>query len=308
MSIEALLAVQEQGGAGCLTYWSLSGGLDPLDLAVTWAEAGLPAERLPELPAPTTALRRAVNHVATGRRVLVRPLEEKGSHAIVLERSTKVEKEGEVDAEAATPEIKQSLAHEVVARVKLDVANRVVLDPPTSPYGPEIRASFERTSGECSASEIGGWLVDEVAALDGVALRETGGFYYLPPGSVAEWARISEAVKRVSGHRIFTIPALRSKDAVEAVLAAIEAEATAEASKLSDEIDAHLSGEAALGERALATRSERCEKVSKKLARYEELLGAHSEKLRERLDAIAEQLALASMAATPVEPLPETGT
>ena len=304
-----LLAVDEETpSAGLLTYWSLTGGLDPLDLATSWEEAGLSAKEhpLPELPHPTTALRRAVRYVVSGKRMLVRPLEARGAHAIVAERA--IEEETAVDSEGGTGKaISASLEHEVTARVTLDAANRVVVEPADSPYVAELRAAFNRSAGECSTSEVGSWLVDRVLGLDGVALRTTGGFYYLPPKSVEPWRKMALALQRVSGHRVLTIPALRSKDAVEAVLLAIEEEASTEADQLATELDEHISGEKKLGERAFATRAERITRTQQKLGRYEALLGAHSEKLTERLAALAVQVSAAALAAMAEETGEEAG-
>lgn len=264
---------------GALVYWRLDGGLDPAELAVVWRAAGLDEAWLPATPAPSTALARALRERSSKRR-MVRPLNERGAHAIVNESASTSEMDGE------------GLTYAVDLKVRLDAAGRAVITPADHPLAPQIRADYNRCLDICSADDIGCWLVSMMRKVDGVSLRDRGGFYYIPPAKVALWRTIVGAMRLISGHRTFEIPAIATGQAVEAILDAIEQEATTEAVKMEEEITS-----GSLGERALKSRVSRCSAVETKVAAYEALLGAKLESLRERLERLRGNLVAAALVA-----------
>jgi hypothetical protein len=261
-----------QGTTGAMVYWRLEGELEPAELRILWYQAGLDPAWLPSTPAPSTALARAMRGRTTRRRML-RSLEERGAHALVNETA-----KGD------------SLDYSVGLRVKLDVAGRPVFDPADHPLRPQIKADYEHHLEVCSSDDIGAWLVTAVTRCDGVAMRDRGGIYYVPPGQIALWDVMVSCMKRVSSHRTFKIPAMATGDAVEALIDAIEREATEEAAKLEAEL---LADE--LGERALQARVTRCEAMEAKVGRYEGLLGRKLDTLGQRLVALRGNLAAAAL-------------
>lgn len=265
---------EETSQAGALVYWRLEGEVDPKELALHWKLAGLDPDLLPSTPAPSTALARTMRERAEHRK-LVRPLEERGSHALVREVVSGAD-----------------LSYDVALRVKLDVAGRPVVEPAGHPLEATIRAAYDHHLEVCSSDDIGGWLVGIVAKVDGVAMRDRGGIYYVPPGKLAEWDSMTSALRKVSNHRIFKIPAMTSKSAVEAILDAIAQEAEADAAKMEAEL---LSDE--LGGRALASRVAKTEALEAKVSRYESLLGEKLDVLRDRLEGLRANLTVAILKA-----------
>ena len=277
MSGAGIVAVDGLARAGAIVYWSLRGTLEVGALADAWAAADLPEELLLGAPTPDAALSRAVRTLATPR-TLVRPLEGRKGYALVQERT-----KGE------------GLEHVVLISVRLDGAGRPQFllhehgnwlslardtfgDTASLKRAQAITAAYDKALGECAAEDVGGWLVRiALRHLDGVGLRDAGGFYYVPPGQVHVWERVKLAVKAVSEHKLAQIDALRTDDVVDAVLDAVEAEAAATVERTFAELADDM------GTRALRTRVRQAEDVLAKVGRYEGLLGVRLEKIRERV-------------------------
>lgn len=270
----SIMATEALPMAGALVYWRLEGSLDPQELEVLWAKAELPAGLLPAPPAPSTALQRAMKGL-TSKRTLVRPLDGRGALALVAERADK-----------------DDLEHHVTLKVRLDAANRPIFEPAEHKLAPMIREEYDRQLDLCSAQDIGTWLCVVVRKFDGVGLREGGGFYYIPADQLARWDAAVAAIRRISAHQLFQIPAMRSDEAVAAILDALEQEATTEAKRMEDEL-----ASATLGGRALTGRVSHCEAVEAKIGRYEALLGGSLETLRARLETLRGALAVAAIQA-----------
>lgn len=264
--------------SGALVYWRLEGEVDPKELALHWQAAGLDPDLLPSTPAPSTALSRTMREQGDHRR-LVRPLEERGAHALVRERAEGAE-----------------LSYDVALRARLDVAGRVLVEPADHPLVARIKAAYDHHLEVCSSDDIGAWLVALVGKVDGVAMRDRGGIYYVPPSRIEAWEAMTTCLRRVSNHRMFAIPAIAQGRAVEAILDAISQEAEADATKMEAEL---LSDE--LGGRALASRVARTEALEAKVVRYEELLGSKLDTLRERLEALRANIAVAILKSQPAE-------
>jgi hypothetical protein len=269
---------ETSNAAGALVYWRLEGEVDPKELALHWQLAGLDDDLLPSTPAPSTALARTMRGLAAHRK-LVRPLEERGSHALVREVVSG-----------------NDLTYDVALRVSLDVAGRAIVEPAGHPLQAQIHAAYDHHLEVCAADDIGGWLVGLIAEVDGVAMRERGGIYFVPPAKLPLWQAMTTALRKVSNHRMFELPAVAAGTAVEAILDAISQEAEADATKMEAEL---LSDE--LGGRALASRVSKTEALEAKVTRYEGLLGAKLDVLRDRLEALRANLTVAILKSQPAE-------
>ena len=83
---------------------------------------------------------------------------------------------------------------------------------------------------------------------------------------------------------------MRTRDAVDAILAAITAETRSECDKMAAEI-----ATAGLGKRALETREEATAGLLGRLERYEGLLGTRLDELRAAIDETRNAVAMAKM-------------
>lgn len=278
-----LVAVTDGGieEAGAMTYWSLSGEVKHGQLAEAWQAAGLDPAHLPDLPTPRAALGRAVAEVRARHRLSRRVT---GGWAIVEE----------TEREAGL------LRHEQTIKVGLDLVGRPVFEAPGRGWDnesrrlmEEIRTAFERALWNLSTGDVGGWLSAQVYRLGGIALRDTGGFYFVPHHSVEEWRAIVRALRASrSAATVYEIPALRTEGAVDAILAAVEREAAAEAGAIEEALEA---GD--MGVRALRSREAATTKMERKLASYESMLGRALPALQARLETVRAGLATAILAA-----------
>ena len=270
------IAVNEQiPSAGKIIWWRLSGTLDVNEIEHAWKAAGLDPKLLLDSPAPTTALRRAANELAKVRR-LVRPLEGKKGYGIVDEHAKRDE-----------------LNWTVECRVKLNAVGQVVIEPKEHPLGPVVKEAYYRHLAECEPADVGSWLVRLVAKVDGIPLRDTGGVYFVPSDQVAQWEKMAAVIREVSDHVVLGVPALRSDQAVDAILDALEVEAAEEARRMEVEL-----AEGKIGEEARKNRVWHCEAVEAKVARYEELLGKNLTKITSRLQDLRANLCVATLQGT----------
>ena len=179
----------------------------------------------------------------------------------------------------------------------LNGEDRLSVNPPTFPQAGELRAAYERHLGCMSANDVSTWMCELLKVVNGVSLRDTGGIYFIPRSSLATWRAMMGAVRACSAHAVFEVPALRSDEAVEAILDAITREAETAAADMEEEIIM-----TDLGARALRTRANRCEAIQRKLEDYEQLLGRGMDTLKERLGGLQAQMAAAALAASADEP------
>lgn len=258
--------------AGAIVLWRLSGEVNYTALAAEWEKRGLDARLLPALPSPTVALHRAVEG-QRGPRRLVRPLGGRNGWAVVAEKAEE-----------------DDLDYSIQTRVKLDTAHRIVIDPAEGEMAVSLRAAFDHYLDTLVLGDISEWLCDRVVGLHAVPLRDTGGVYFIPRSSVADWQRMASALEAASDCVCHEIAALQTAEAVECILDAVAQEVENEAAAMEKEIND-------LGERGLRNRMEHCEKVEAKIELYEGLLGAKQEALHERLTRLKASIGAAILKA-----------
>lgn len=266
--------------AGAITYWRLAGGVDGDRLRAAWEERGLPPELLPTLPSPETALTRAVKR-QEGRRngssLLARQLPEARGWVLKHESPT---------------ETKEDLTYTTEARVWLDKLGRFQTDRPDSDIARAVEVEYPRTLREVSASDVSSWLVKLSAWVRAVSLREAGGVYFVPRGTLPTWRAAVLALRAASTHLVFEIPAMRGDECVAAVLDALTQECDAEVERLEKEITKG----SALTKRGITTREAHLDALRAKVEGYCALLGARHEELTGKLEAVRASLTVGRLA------------
>jgi hypothetical protein len=260
--------------AGAVVWWRLAGGLDLEKLKAAWTAAELPERWLPEAPSPEVALRRAVGELR-GSRQLVRPLEGTKGWAVIKESAT-------------GDDLDYSKALVVAKLNKVGKATIGAGPGGLDPQGDslpdivrmigEVTAAFTRCENEYPSGAVSGWLCDIVSLLGAVSLRDTGGVYFVPRDSLDQWNKVAEALRVTSAHVVLGMPALRTSDAVDAILDALTQEMNTETTRLDDDVAG-----GKLGKRALNTRLMQINSLGAKLGRYETLLGARLDDIRTKL-------------------------
>ena len=266
---ENLIAVRDNeagDNVGAICFWTMSGTIRHERLVDALSEAGS-AFKAPDEPSNVVALHRAVNEVArvTGGEAHQR---KRGSWAIV----------GKVR------EAENELRYPVQITASLE-GDTIVTD------SQQVRDAFDVARYQIAPQDISSWLCKCLDKLGAVSLRDSGGFYFVPNDKTADWARVTTAIKHASSHTIHSVPAMRSAEAVDAILGAITSATQAACDKISTDIQ----GEG-LGRRALETRQRETAEILARVEKYEELLGLKLDALREATANVRAGVATAMLA------------
>lgn len=270
--------------AGLETFWTLSGVLDYDKLASAWLAAGLDEGLLPTPPTPRRALRRALKHEASRRR-LVRPLAESAGYAVV--------------DEAATDE---EVTHEQRATAKLNPVGRPVVESdafPAETLQAEVERHYDEALSVLSTGDVSGWLCRLAEGLRAIPLRPTGGVYFIPAERIETWLRYREVVVSVSAHVIERVPMMAVEGVFDAVMHAIQDDLGKVAAALEKNLTKAQTGE--IGQRAIETQVREAQEAEAKLAEYENLLGSNLEGVRDRLEGVRAALVIASLSTDQAE-------
>lgn len=266
----------DEDAAGATVWWRLRGDCDRLALLDALETRGLSAYG-PAAHSPEIALRRAVA-VLRGRRRLVRPLK-KGSWAIIEET---LQPSGE------------ELKHWTGPTVHLDKIGRAVVKNSTVEEAQAVKDAYEYHFDALTTEDVSLWLITQAWRLGAIALRDSGGIYYLPPQAMREWRQITDALAEVTNrHAVYKVPTVRmTKDGARAILDSLLADIETSVADIRKEV---LSGE--LGVRALETRASRAVDLLNKTEQYESLLGTRLETARTMFETLQSEVVAAKLAA-----------
>jgi hypothetical protein len=267
--------------AGCVTYSRCASETDLVKLTAAWEAQGLDVKALPSPPKDEVALGRAVNAQAEKRK-LVRPLARRGAWAIVQETVV----EGQPPTYSTRMTVRSENGIPISAAVDASGDEYITMRA-------AISAAFESYRLMLAHSDVSAWLIDMAYKLGAVSLRESGGVYFIPRTNTSIWMKVAAALDAV-GSSVFTIPAMKTAEAVAAITDAITAEAAALSKSIEDEMEK--TGEDALGSRALKTRVNTLEEMIAKVSTYEELIGRQLE-IRERVQRLSANVSAAALTA-----------
>lgn len=273
----------EEGAAGCggMTWWSLSGSVGLEDLAEAWEAEGFHPDLLPTQPSPEAALHRAAADQA-GKRMLCRPLK-RGMWELRCEIV--------VDDGAAAP----TLSHLFECRVELRPDGTPLVTPADHVLAKPILHAFNVYRTVLTADDLSVWLSTMARRERGIPLRERGGVYFIPGGEhVARWRKLARALRAASAHRVYEVPALRTDNAVEAILTALRHDAEEQLKVVADYLD---QGPEGVSTRGLNAYGRKAEEVRAKLDYYAGLLGVALPDLRARTVDLAGALTAAKLLA-----------
>jgi hypothetical protein len=264
--------------AGAIVYWTLSSAVLHDELVKAWTDAGFKEADVVEPPNPQTACLRAVNEERSERsRRLRRPLEGYKGHALVDE-----------DAKD------RDLDYAVRCKAEVDAVGRIQIETDDDELKERIEKAYHRhLFNELSTSDISGWVVGALLPqVDAVALRPTGGFYFVPRQHLASWRRMVGALRECSNHGFFEVPAMHTEEAIDAILASVTSEARTLAEGMWNDI-----AEGKIGGRALETRASKADDMHSKVERYEKLLGLALPDLQDSLTKLKANLSAAALKA-----------
>ncbi len=250
--------------AGAVVWWSLSGSVDADDLQDACQNKVFSQ---PGLPSPETVVLRAARHLTANKRQNVRPGFQRGTY-VFLQEIPATEGHKGVDVE--------NLVHLSVEYVDEKPEYKIVPFQTDDSIEADARAYLAQAiRDKCKimeklyfAEDISAWLLEMLSTVIGaVGLRDRGGFYFVPRDQLEYWRELTGVLKSVSNHRFFEIPAMRTEEAVEAILTATRAEFQ---EKL-QETEQYLQGK--VSTRGLNAYERALEEMSLKAKRYAGLLG-----------------------------------
>lgn len=287
-----LVVVQGElaASAGIIAWWELTGFVDLEDLREVWAAESLDPALLPEPPTLVNALHRAALHCLESKRQLIRPLTKRGQWELIQEVVVARPEDGQ---ESTLETTRHTALVQGFVRKEGDRQSPVVraLDPDAGErLRGRILAALPTFQSVLTPSDISAWLLDLLVSerFQAVGLRQRGGFYFIPAGPAMDtWGAVTRALRQVSKHTVSTIPAMRTEEAVEAILQSLRREAIASM----EETEVYLAGE--VSTRGLNSAVRSAELVQRKLDHYAALLGVELTDLGQR----AEQLKGAVMSA-----------
>lgn len=274
-----LVAVSgDVAAAGAVVYWTMRGPVEFEKLSTAWGDAGFDSDDVCDPPDPNKAAHRAVNEEKSdARRMLSRPLEGHKGRALVKETASD-----------------RDLDYDVKCTTEVDAIGRIIVECEDDEMKSRIEAAYKRhLFNELSTSDVSGWIVKKLLPkLDAVPLRFTGGFYFIPKQHLDLWQQFVDAIRSVSSHSFFRIPAMHTEDCVEAILAGVGEESRSLADVMWSEIK-----KGALGERGLNTKAKEAEAMRKKIERYSKLLGLAMPDLVESMENLEANLGACALKA-----------
>lgn len=334
-----LVATGDSALAGLITFWRCDGDVNHEELTSLWSDAGGDVAQLPEVTTPAAALSHAVYELAGKRGLLARPLRpaigprKRGmGWALVLETARalpaipRLAVEDPALSQAADPEA-AAVALELPAPEPVEGA---AVEPEETPaevdpltfttvltvrqeggvlhvthasheLEAELRAAYDYHLGHLTPKEMAQWLPALVYKLDGIAVRDQGGVYFLPETGRPTWQRVVQALRAVSSHRVYGIPVMRAEDTATAFLDALEREAEEFVGKAMVELPT-------LGERGRKHRMEETADLLQKLGRYETLFGeGRLQRVRDRVQGLTRTSTVAKLLSAPIAGLSVTG-
>jgi hypothetical protein len=260
-----IIAIQDDSMsniAGALVWWELRGNLPLEELAEAVALQGLPAAWLPTAARMETVARRAGQACIEHNRQLLRPLGKRGHFDFVTES---IESESEKAGSTA------KLHYQANVRVLVDDQS-IHVEPATSSdvaLAKRIASAVEAYTDLLVPGDVSTWLIWVLEhRVFGVSLRQRGGFYFVPAGEPLEtWRKVARCIASCSEHVCSSMSAVRSDDAVAAILKAVRDEAD---EKLK-ELEAYMDGP--VSTRGINAWTRSIATLQRKLERYSDLLG-----------------------------------
>lgn len=257
-----IIAVNDIATAGAIVWWRLSGDTNVSAIEEAWLASGLDRRLLPAPPSSAAAASRACSEqVDKDRFIRSIPAKAGASGWAVVDQ---VISNGALD-------------YKVVAKVRTS-AQGITIEPDSNPLAEKLKADYQIALARYTINDISGWLTKLVFEAKAVSLRDTGGVYFVPKEGTELFRKMVDVLQNVSHHQVFEVPALKSEEAVEAILDAVTMEATKEARVIETELDT-----GNIKHRALGSREKKVKALQEKIETYERLLGRNLGEIKDRM-------------------------
>jgi hypothetical protein len=278
---------------GAVVFWRLAKSTNREEVKAGLRGLAL-EEYTPEARSPLACLRAVLPDVYPAQkqtRQTVRPIKANGSakgFAVVRERPE--------EARAG------DAWGEVVATAALDDKETLWLDPDDWDKRERIRAGMRSAAEWLTSASVGSALVKLVEEhCDGVALRPSGGVYWVREDRLDEWTRIADVFERASAqadkdgnparpNAIYVLKVLADEQMARAVGDALTSEVAAELSQIEQDV-----ADGDLKEQACLSRLKRVGALESKVKRYETAFASPLTVLHEAVERASVAVAQATL-------------
>jgi hypothetical protein len=279
--------------AGAISYWSLEGEAEVDALCTSLALEGVDPSLFPEGPTPAEALVRGARASCRNSHQLIRPLA-RGAWAFVQETvfpaasgdEPRIEHTHLLSGSVVTSEEDGQRVH----RARIEIARGVERTPAIEALIDEIRAAAALQRGVLVPTDVSNWLVAIAKRLHAVGLRDRGGVYFVPRDVLPTWRRIARVLAEETRHKVFEIPAVKTEEAVEAILTAVRQQVQAQFVAA----DQYLSGQ--VSNKGLNSLERTLGETKSYVDHYVALLGAALPDLSDKLENLNGALTAARLA------------
>jgi len=154
----------------------------------------------------------------------------------------------------------------------------------------QIVSEANRQRGILTAVDVSWWLVYVSKQLHAVSLRDRGGVYFVPRDVLPTWRQIARVLAEETGHKVFEIPAVKTDEAVEAILTAVRQTISARFA----EAEEYLTGK--LSNKGLNSLERQLDETRDYVEHYVGLLGKALPDLTDKLESIKGAIVAARLA------------
>jgi len=141
------------------------------------------------------------------------------------------------------------------------------------------QAIYAHEMSTCARHKVARCLTRIVGHLNGVALRDRGGLYWLPQDKMATFNGVAEVIQNAGGNSVYTVRTAHDTESVRAICDALTNEVNSELNTINADI---MSGD--IKKRAMKSRQDRAVNLRAQVAEYESILGTALDSLKERCD------------------------
>lgn len=272
---------------GAVVYWSIRGETSYVTLCERLLAADIPADDLPAETTPSRALGRAAAD-ASAKRVFCRS-STNDSYIVGVQikgqASNRLREIGEfklVSTKKGTEtEVKLGFTYTGATDEHFKLFNELKKD---------VAARYEHELTILRPSDVGAFLISYAHQISSIALRPSGGFYFIPRPMKGAWSNLTNAVG--SPHSFYEVPALPAAEAVHAITDALAEEIEGAIQSVRAELN---DPEKPIGAKALDNRAVSCKALLKKVRAYEELLETKMDSMCEQINYLEVAVATAKV-------------
>lgn len=163
----------------------------------------------------------------------------------------------------------------------------IISEPPGHPMLPEVQEKYDTILAQIAPEDITAALTAFVKEAGGFPLHSGGGMYYLPPVEIAKWRMAKEALAAF-GWKLYASPMSTNEDSMAMVVDYATKAMVERVAQINEDLHGDAAGKNKLERNAAITaRRIELQDLKRQAAKYETILGASFERVKEAADAAA---------------------